>query len=1004
MVPRIIMREHLPFLQGGGQLGELIRNRDWSATNLNSPETWPESLRSAVAIALNSGFPIAIYWGTAFTLLYNDAWSSIPGQKHPWSLGRPGGEVWPEIWEGLKEEFESVLHQGQSYRRPDAPLYMHRYGYTEECYFDYSLSPIMAPDGNVGGVFNAVIETSYRVINERRAGIRNAFLAQLTSSTSLAMARQTIFQLLERAVLDISFYAYYSFDTVNEAYELSGSSRLNDLQLAQLSRLLADYDGSNEIHLENLDTTLSTPVISHWPEPVTEAMVLPVHTAEASVKGYIVLGASARKRVDQDYRQFFAATAANTGSILNNAYTAELAVAYQKELMLNAELYEEQQALNEEITASNEELASTNEELVALNEELAATNEELNETQAELHQTLDKLSESEYRFSNLISEASTGIVLLTGPELLVDVVNEAFAGLIGKEEGELLKKPLFEVLSENSAGLRTIVESVLQTNEPVHLYEQYYPLVMDDKPVERFLNIICQPYIEAGEGITGIIVLCQDVTEQVQVRHRAEATERKFQFMLNAIPQQVWTTTPDGQLNYVNQVVTEDFGYPADVVVGNGWQTFIHPDDLPGCLLAWQSALTTGEEYTAEFRLRFADGEYYWHLSRAVPLKEKDEIVLWLGTNTNIEIQKQNEQRKDEFLSIASHELKTPLTGIKAFNQLLRKAANPERAASYVEKAAENIQRLEKLINDLLDVTKINAGKLSYDLQNFNFSEMLREAVETFQLTTSSHEIVLTQPAQVIVNGDRMRLEQVVNNFLSNATKYSPDSDKVVVKSEISGQGLIVSVQDFGIGIEAQHIQRLFDRYYRVDNTKMRFDGLGLGLFISSEILKRHLGTFWIESEPGKGSVFYFRLPLESLELDYQPVIQTDQYYKDPHITILRTEGSDYLEVDWTGFQTVDTVKAGGMRMLEMLKANGVTKVVNDNSHVLGSWSEAADWAGEEWFPMMAEAGLRYFAWVYSPSVFSRLSAEKAVAVKEGAATVQFFTSTEEAIKWLERL
>ena len=186
------MREHLQFLQGGGESGKLIRDTDWSATSLGRPDQWPESLRSAVAIALSSGFPIAIYWGKDFTLLYNDAWSSIPGQKHPWALGKSGAVVWPEIWDGLKEEFESVLFQGQSYRRPDAPLYMHRYGYTEECYFDYTLSPVVGLDGGIGGVFNAVVETSYRVINERRNNIRSSFLAQAHTSSTLAAAYQKI--------------------------------------------------------------------------------------------------------------------------------------------------------------------------------------------------------------------------------------------------------------------------------------------------------------------------------------------------------------------------------------------------------------------------------------------------------------------------------------------------------------------------------------------------------------------------------------------------------------------------------------------------------------------------------------------------------------------------------------------------------------------------------------------------------------------------------------------
>jgi PAS domain S-box-containing protein len=864
------MHKHLSFLQDSGELGELIRNKDWSATSLQSPDTWPESLRSAIAIALSSGFPIAVYWGEDFTLLYNDAWSNIPGQKHPWALGKPGAIVWPEIWNGLKQEFESVLSKGESYRKPDAPLYMHRYGYTEECYFDYTLSPIVGSDGKVGGVFNAVIETSYRVINERRNEIRNDFLAQASTFNSLNEAYEEVNKLLVNASMDISFFALYGLDVNNRLDELILSGGLSDSQLGDLALLLKDKNINEVTHLKNLDTSFEEPIRCHWPEPVVEALALKINSGNSGVKGYIVLGASSRKRIDEDYRQFHKAIAAKTGTLLNNAFTSELSVAYQRELMLNAELYEAQQLLNQEVTAANEELAASNEELAAANEELASTNDELNSMQTQLNEGLKWMSESKQR----------------------------------------------------------------------------------------------------------------------------------FQFMLNAIPQQVWTAMPDGQLNYVNQVVSVDFGYEGDEIVGKAWQDFIHPDDLPASLLAWSQALISGEEYLTEFRLRFANNEYVWHLARAIPLIENDKITLWLGTNTNIHAQKQNEQRKDEFLSIASHELKTPLTGIKAFTQLLQRSTDLERNATYLEKSTENIHRLEKLVNDLLDVTKINAGKLSYELQPFNFSEMLKDSVASMQLTSATHQIILNQPEQLNFTGDRLRLEQVINNFLSNAIKYSPNANQVIVKSQMSENALIVSVQDFGIGIHAQHVQSLFDRYYRIDNDGMRFEGLGLGLFISSEILKRHMGTFWIESEPGKGSTFFFRLPVTE-PIFAEPIANEDEFYEDSHIRIIKNNETDWLEVDWKGFQTVEAVKNGGMRMLAILKSSALHKVLNDNTHVTGTWSEASDWAGQEWFPMMEQAGLRYFAWVYSPSAFSRLSAEKAVNVKVGNTIVQFFTDTKSARTWL---
>lgn len=218
--------------------------------------------------------------------------------------------------------------------------------------------------------------------------------------------------------------------------------------------------------------------------------------------------------------------------------------------------------------------------------------------------------------------------------------------------------------------------------------------------------------------------------------------------------------------------------------------------------------------------------------------------------------------KKDEFLSIASHELKTPLTSIKAFNQLMRRTGDPEKLTAFVEKSAEHILKLEKLVNDLLDVTKINAGKLQYNMQTFNFRQMLADSIESVQPTTTSHEIILKTAIDVAYTGDRLRLEQVLNNFLTNAVKYSPNGQKVIVDAVLEGASIVVSVQDFGIGISQDHLNRLFERFYRVDNTAMRFDGLGLGLFISSEILKRHLGDFWIDSELGKGSTFYFKLPL----------------------------------------------------------------------------------------------------------------------------------------------
>ncbi len=149
-------------------MGERIRSFNWSATALGPTSNWPQSLRSVLSICLNSSFPMAIYWGSDLRLLYNDEWSPIPGEKHPWALGRPAREAWPEIWHIIEPLFQHVLTTGQATRSRDQLLPMHRHGFTEECYFDYSFSPVRGESGRVDGVFNAVVETTTRVVGERR--------------------------------------------------------------------------------------------------------------------------------------------------------------------------------------------------------------------------------------------------------------------------------------------------------------------------------------------------------------------------------------------------------------------------------------------------------------------------------------------------------------------------------------------------------------------------------------------------------------------------------------------------------------------------------------------------------------------------------------------------------------------------------------------------------------------------------------------------------------------
>ena len=230
---------------------------------------------------------------------------------------------------------------------------------------------------------------------------------------------------------------------------------------------------------------------------------------------------------------------------------------------------------------------------------------------------------------------------------------------------------------------------------------------------------------------------------------------------------------------------------------------------------------------------------------------------------TDINDQKESERKKDEFISIASHELKTPLTTLKAFFQLAGREMPPQlKSHSFISNASRQLTRMERLIADLLDVSKINAGKMAYNLEEFDFDKALKDTIDNVQQISPGHKLVLERSAPVMIRADRHRIEQVIVNLLSNAIKYSPEADKVLINSVLHGNKLRVAIKDFGIGISKKHIDGLFNRYYRIDGSQNRFQGLGLGLFISSEIVKGHGGSVYVKSEPGNGSEFIFELPV----------------------------------------------------------------------------------------------------------------------------------------------
>jgi two-component system sensor histidine kinase/response regulator len=232
-----------------------------------------------------------------------------------------------------------------------------------------------------------------------------------------------------------------------------------------------------------------------------------------------------------------------------------------------------------------------------------------------------------------------------------------------------------------------------------------------------------------------------------------------------------------------------------------------------------------------------------------------------------IEFRKQAERKKDEFISIASHELKTPLTSVKGYMQLLER--NLERGdiatvKRHLDKAQIQMEKLNDLIADLLDISKIESGKLKFNKKFFDVNVLLDSVIEIIHQSNPEFKILKKGTVEKEIYADEARIEQVVINFLTNAIKYSPGTTEVHINLEGLGESIYLGVRDFGIGIDKEMQKHVFDKFYRVEETAIRFQGLGIGLYISAEIIRRHSGEIGVNSQSGEGSEFYFKIPVNA--------------------------------------------------------------------------------------------------------------------------------------------
>jgi PAS domain S-box-containing protein len=826
-------------LAGGGEMGALMRRTDWSSTPLGAVETWPQSLRTAVSILLDSRFGMYIAWGPRYVQLYNDGYRPILGStKHPQALGNFAASTFAESWDIIGPMFDEV-RRGNATGSDDWMLPLDRHGYLEECFFTFSYSPIRDESGGVGGVHVTVTETTARVLAARRLRALQALADGSRGRRTAEEACAACAVSLGAAQADLPFVLLYLLSDDGREARLAGATGVEPGSSAAPLRLSlggasappswplsAALGPARVAVVGDLAATFGDIVSSVWPEPVhTAAMVSLRRGAVDAPYGVLVAGVSPRRALDVEYTDFLTLIATRAATAVADARAGE-----------------EERRLVE--------------------------------------------SERARLYAHFV-QAPFPVAVLRGPEFFVELANPAALAVWGKTPalvGQNLLQGFPELQGQPFVGY---LEGVLRTGVA---YEGRgvlgrMPRGPDGEFRDVYFNFVYSPLHDRAGAVEGVLVAGFEVTAEVLARREVEEAQRLFKLVIDNVPELAWTARPDGFIDFYNQRWYEYTGTTPKQMEGWGWRSAHDPAHLDEVLAKWGRAIATGLPFEMEFPLRGGDGVFRWFLTRVRPLHDAEgKLVRWFGTNTNIdervrllasekearEEAERSSRAKDEFLAMVSHELRNPLNAMLGWTRMLRAGALPEeRRARALEIVERNAINQAQLIDDLLDVSRIISGQLRLDVQSLSLARIVEAALESARPAIEAKGLQLSvelDRGAGELAGDPTRLQQVVWNLLTNATKFTPHGGSLGIALNRDGPFFELTVADSGQGISAEFLPFVFDRFRQADpSTTKAQGGLGLGLAITKNLVEMHGGSIAVESRGlGTGTRFIVRLPTSS--------------------------------------------------------------------------------------------------------------------------------------------
>lgn len=807
-----------PFLEGGGEMGALTRAYDWSRSDLGSPDSWPQSLRTVVSIILLSDFPMFLWWGDDMIQFYNDAYRPSMGNegKHPKALGQKAIECWPEIWDIIYPLIKQVKETRKSFFSEDQLIPIYRNGQIEDVYWTFSYSAVLSEDGSVGGVLVVCNETTKKVLmvkeqelSKERLRISENNLRNIIVQAPVAMAilrgPQHVVEIANERMYHLwgkpadAFLGKPIFEALEDAKHEGFEELLNRVYLTgetytAYGAPVTLFRGSGRetayihfVYEAFRETDNSISGVMAVAVDVTEEIVArkKLEERESQIRALVesapfpigvYVGREMRiEMVNEAITKVWGKGSDLTGktyrdvlpelegqeiySQLDHVFTTGIPYHGRNQ---RVDLFVAGKLIPYYFNYSFTPLFDANGKVYGVMNTAADV--------TDLVIAKQNVERSEQNFRNMVKQAPVAMCILLGATHVVEVANDLIVELWGKSPEDVLNKPIFEGVPESRGqGLEELLAKVYHNGETFHASERPVMLFRKNKYETIYQDFVYEPYRDGNGSIIGVLAITIDVTAQVQARQKIE-----------------------------------------EVV----------------------------EERTRDLQ------------------KSNAELA--------------------QFAYIASHDLQEPARKIRTFSEMLRKSLGniDTRSENYLNKIENSAARMLTLIRDVLAFSQLSKGR--HEFVRIDLNDILEAVKDDFELHIEEKGAIIDSEPLPVIYGIPIQVSQLFGNLLSNALKYSSDKPpEIYIKvSEVNSRTLKnklldtsfayydISITDNGIGFNPNNSEQIFDIFQRL-HAKDEYQGTGIGLAMCRKICENHNGYIYAESMLGQGATFHVILPRE---------------------------------------------------------------------------------------------------------------------------------------------